>query len=210
MFNHYFRLTCLSLAFCSSISFAGSVEVALNFDKKPAKFGIAYLYDENAPPIEGVVDQQDKQFVHGVVAVSPNTAVSFKNSDSVDHNIFVNELSKDFSLQFDIGLMPAYSEIKHQVDWDNGTLIRIGCKIHPKMKGYIANIKSKSHANFEFKKKKKDYSLSLKDASYPAQVKILLDRHEPVIATLTDANPVTVDLIKKGKKRGTATLQFSE
>lgn len=195
--------------FFSTASIAGTVDVELNFDKKPAKFGITYLYDESAPMLSGTVDQKDKKFIDGVVTVSPDSILTFKNSDSVDHNIFANELSDSLSLQFDVGLMPVDSEQELAVDWSNGTLVRIGCKIHPKMKSYVANIKAKEFSVFDFKKTEKLYKVELNSDLESAEVKILLDRYDPISISVKPGESQSIDLVKKGKKKGTAIISHN-
>ena len=93
------------------------------FDKKPPKVGVLYVPGSGAP-INGELNQQDKKFLSKMVVVSPNSTISFKNSDSVDHNIFANDMKT--GVRFDVGLMNAFDfgQAQARLDNANATAIR--------------------------------------------------------------------------------------
>ncbi len=84
------------------------------------------------PP--AVIDQKDKVFLPGVLAARPGTAVSMHNSDAIQHNAFAS----DKAATFDTGLNAPGSDTAVKVDWPAGTVVRLGCKIHPAMQVWIA------------------------------------------------------------------------
>ncbi len=141
---------------------AETLTAKLTFDKKPPKAGVLFIPGEGEA-IKAELNQSDKKFSSKLVVVSPNGSLTFKNSDSLDHNIFANDVKK--GVKFDVGLMPERAEITQEVDWSTDMLVRVGCKIHPTMKAYVANIQAKVYEALEFEKKVKEYDYTLENVA---------------------------------------------
>jgi len=93
------------------------------------------------------------------------------------------------------------------MDWAKDTIVRIGCKIHPKMRAYIANINSDHFQIFEFQKKKKTYSVHITDVpTLNREITLMIPKYDAITITLNKGENKTIDITKKGKVRGTLTL----
>jgi plastocyanin len=87
------------------------------------------------PPIPTLVDQRDHEFVPRVVAVLAGQAVKFSNSDPANHN--VRTLSPLPTNEFNVftGIDGSYTH--HFAADPQQRPIRLGCDIHPWMRGWI-------------------------------------------------------------------------
>jgi len=151
------------------------------------------------------MDQLDKQFTKKVSVGAPDSKVTFKNGDDFDHNIFANDLANKIS--FDIGLMPSGQTSELKMDWLPDTIVRIGCKIHPKMRSYIANVNSDYYQAFEFQKKIKTYPVNILEVpAHNRDIVLMIPKYEQLTLNLMQGESKTVDIVKKGKVKGTLTL----
>jgi len=82
-------------------------------------------------PGHAVMDQMNRAFVPGVLAVAVGTSVDFPNNDSVSHQVYSFSPAKRFQL-------PLYKGKSHEpVLFDKPGLVVLGCNIHDQMVGYI-------------------------------------------------------------------------
>ena len=191
----------LALPVTAADQFTGQI----SFSSRPAVVAVLYVPGPGAQAQTPVVDQVDKQFAESLVVVAPGESVEFKNSDAVDHNIFANDIRKN--ARFDVGLMPPGGQQAIPADWNENTLVRVGCKIHPKMRMYIASLEARYHKVVEFDSRTREYPLSL--AGVPADAETLVVRipkYDVVELDLRGASAWTVPLTKGGKPRGEITL----
>jgi hypothetical protein len=65
------------------------------------------------------------------------------------------------------------------MDWPDETLVRVDCKIHPKMRGYAANVKTVHFYPFPFKKKVKSYNFKIDDVPSEKKQLILVMKKHP-------------------------------
>lgn len=77
------------------------------------------------------IDQIDKQFVPGVMAVRVNTLVRFPNSDDIRHHVYSFSPAKKFELRLYHGMTA------EPVLFDKPGTVVLGCNIHDSMVGYI-------------------------------------------------------------------------
>ena len=185
---------------------AGDVTAEFSFTKRAPKVALVYFpEDASAPTTAVTVDQADKQFSKLLVVAPKGTQLSFKNSDAVQHNIFADD--KDAGVSFDSGLADPGATTGQEIDWDEGKIVRIGCKIHPKMSMYGGSVASKHYTIVEFNK---ETTKSVTLAGVPdglTKVKIWIARFDPQEATLAPGGTATVELTRKGKPYGTLTLK---
>lgn len=78
-----------------------------------------------------VIDQINKHFVPGVMAVRVNTQVRFPNSDDIRHHVYSFSPAKKFELRLYHGLSA------EPVLFDKPGTVVLGCNIHDSMVGYI-------------------------------------------------------------------------
>ena len=151
------------------------------------------------------VDPLDKKFSAPLFVSTPDNKLLFRNSDSMDHNVYADD--KRAGVKFDVGLMQPAAEEEISVNWDEAALVRIGCKIHPKMKAYVANVPSDEFVQLDFsnKIKKRQFVFQVNKPD-GVEVKLILPRFNPVSLTLVKGQPQTVELVKGKKVKGSVTL----
>ncbi len=202
-----FLLLCAALHWPAT-SLADVISGEISFIKRAPFSGVLFVKQDKAAQVTATMDQLDKAFTKKAVVGSPGSAIIFKNGDSFDHNIFANDLDKKIS--FDVGLMPSGQTSELTIDWQKNTMVRIGCKIHPKMRAYIANVNSDLYQVFEFQKKVKQYSVNIEDVPGSSkQLAFMIPKYDTIELSLAPGESKTVDIIKKGKVKGTLTLTRS-
>lgn len=181
------------------------VTASVDFDKRPPRVGVLYVPADRheLPPAE--IDQIDKTFTQSLVVAAPGGSVTFKNSDDVNHNVFANDIKNGAS--FDIGLMSPGGETSIPVNWKEQSVIRVGCKIHPKMRTYIATFPAAFYRVVEFRPDQKNYAIDLSDLPDNAEHVILrIPNYEQVVIDLNDKRSWSKQIVKKGKPRGQIVL----
>lgn len=102
---------------------------------KPLNNAVAALVPEIKPvfntPAEARIDQRNRMFIPGVMAVRTNTLVRFPNSDDIRHHVYSFSPAKKFELRLYHGMtaQPVLFE-------KPGTVV-LGCNIHDSMVAYI-------------------------------------------------------------------------
>lgn len=203
--NHltrHFLGALLSLSLVSPV-FADTVKGTLNFKKKPAKAGVIYEVKSSFDKVVGTINQKDKKFTEKIGVASLGGELKMNNNDEFEHNIFANDLKQD--IKFDIGLMPPGSSQSIKADWKPNSIVRIGCKIHPKMRSYVANIPSDNYKSFEIGKKEKSYSFELANVTENKLV-LLLAGMDNIEITLAKGESKTFDIVRKNKPKGQLTI----
>lgn len=123
------------LAACVLCLPARAAEVVLNLSDgtAPVAEAVASLHATaaEAPAATAVMDQRNSEFVPGVLPVQVGTAVSFPNSDQVQHQVYSFSTPKPFELPLYAGTPPA------PIRFDRPGVVVVGCNIHDWMIGYI-------------------------------------------------------------------------
>ncbi len=116
---------------------AGTITGTVRVPNGRASDAVVYLvsggdYDV-APQVEHpVIDQVGLRFLPSVVVVLPGTAVEFRNSDPVFHNVFSPEGSGE---EFNLGRYPMGDSRSHTFKAHGAHVIL--CHIHPEMVAYV-------------------------------------------------------------------------
>lgn len=194
-------LIALSLA-VSTNGIAANLSGSLTFDKKAPFTGVLYAKGGSGPKTDNL-DQANKVFDKKLLVVGKGGEITFKNSDSFQHNIFANDATNN--VKFDVGLMEQGQSKQITTDWDEGTVTRIGCKIHPKMRSYIANVNSDAYHVFPFAKGQKDYPFDL-DVGSHSQFTLNIPKYDPINVNMSAGETKTIEVTRKGKKKATLTL----
>ncbi|MBT3783530.1 hypothetical protein HOF92_01065 [bacterium] len=172
--------------------------------------GLAFL-PQTKKKIEArnpVIDQIDKQFTKPISLASPGAKIRFKNSDSVNHNIYAND--KKSGVNIDIGMKAPGEEAEIPVDWDSGRVIKLGCKIHPKMRTYVANINSDYYALFKMDPAQKEVSFQIKNIPEDLDRFIFwLPRYDEIEISLPRKGRITREVTRKGKVRGELEINMN-
>lgn len=186
---------------------AGSLTGEFKFEKAPPSVALVY-FDEEIPAGNApcpVVDQKDKKFVNKMLVGRTGCRIQFKNSDSVDHNIY----SKDpkSGVDFDAGLLSPGQTSQTVLNWHPDAVIKIGCKIHPKMQAYIANVSSKHHRIIEFKPQERAAGFTLeKIPDNLTKIRIWFPKQDPIEAELKMGEAKQWQILEKGEPAGVLSL----
>lgn len=185
---------------------AGEISGTLSFVKKPPSVVLVYMADDKSADKseKRTLDQKDQQFTKKLVVAPSGSKISFVNSDNTDHNVYASD--QKAGAEFDIGLAPPGSTIDQAVTWEKDAVVRVGCKIHPRMRTYVATVASKYHQVLELDRTKSDHSFSLEVPDGVKVVRVWLPNYDPVEFTLEPGGENKVDLIKKAKVYGTLTI----
>lgn len=202
--QHLRFIALVTVFFIGSFARAGELTGVLLFAKKPPFAGALYAKETAGGITSATLDQMNKVFSKKVFAIANGGKIQFKNSDTFQHNIFADDPSS--GVKFDVGLMESGMEANLDVAWEEGTLTRIGCKIHPKMRSYILNIQSESVQLFEFNRDVKEYPISLNVANDVTSFALKLPKYDPVEFDLLVGESKTIEVTRKGKLRGTLTV----
>lgn len=202
------KIAAAALLLTSFQGFADVVTGKLEFVKKPPFAGLLYVEGSGGSDKKPLIDQKDKQFTTKIAVGSPNNTMMFKNSDTFDHNIYANDGKQ--KVKFDVGLMTPNNQTQITINWPEETLVRIGCKIHPKMRSYIANVNSDHFHAFEFEKKVKSYDIKID--SVPGdknKLVLMMPKYDKLVVDLKKGESKTVEVKRKGKVSATLTLNRS-
>lgn len=204
------RSVCSILAFLAVSSchtaFADVLQGEFKFEKRAPSVALVYLPEDTSlsADVKTVVDQKDKQFTQKMFVTSKGANAIFKNSDGINHNIFAND--KKAGVKFDVGLMNPGGSTVHKVEWDE-KIVKCSCKIHPRMKTWIASISSKYYKVIEFQKGTTEFSFEMN--GFPenfSQLKVWMPNYDPIELSLSKGESQDTALIKRGKTYGTLTL----
>lgn len=200
-------LSALSFLTCFP-AMANELVFTINFDKRPPFTALAYI-DDGGQSKTITIDQKDKKFLSPAYVITTDDKLVFKNSDDIDHNIYANSPAN--GVKFDVGIIEPQSETAIDGSkWPKNSFVRIGCKIHPKMKSYIANINSSNSKTLVFTNKKKRYITKLENITGEQKATLWMPKYELIQTTLSEGQSKTVDIVKNGKKRGTVTIEYRE
>jgi len=186
---------------------ADTINGTLTFDKKAAFVGLFYANEVTQGPSAASVDQKGKLFTDKLAVVGKGGNVEFNNSDDFQHNIFAND--PNTNVKFDVGLMEPGQTSNVDVDWSENTLTRVGCKIHPRMRTYIANVTTETYQVIDFQKKDKSYQINLDVAAGQNHFSLVIPKYDKIDISLGKGESKTVDVTRKGKKKATLTLSRS-
>ena len=204
---HIFVIT-IYLSIAAFSANADVISGKIEFLKKPPKAGVIYEVKSSYKTISPRLNQTNKQFSEMIVVGSMKSSLHLKNEHSLDHNIFANDIKQD--VKFDVGLMSPASDTDINLDWKENTLVRVGCKIHPKMRSYIANIPSDNFVSFEFSKKQKNAPFELGNVLAGSDTFfLLLAGYDSLEIKIKKGETKSVDLVRKGKKKGIIELTRS-
>ena len=187
--------------------FAGTLTGKFTFTEIPASVALVYFADDHSSSKSSAieVDEKDKKFMRKLVVGSNGTEITFKNSDNLEHNIYANDLKT--KVNFDVGLIAPGNDSKVVMNWKEGEIIRVGCKIHPKMEAYIANISSTHYAIVEFTSTDKNQAFKIDNVpDNISHVRVWFPKHDPIESIAIKGTKQQVDIIKNIKVVGSLSL----
>ena len=201
-------LLAISSVILSCIAFSDTISGTFEFDLRKPYVALIYFTDDtdSGPELCGFLDQKNKAFSSRLVASKTDCEVSLKNSDSISHNIFANDMKTGAS--FDVGLIPPEGSSSTIVNWDEGKVVRVGCKIHPQMRSYIANVPSRRFAIVDFGSDSlsAEFAIDHVPASTKSMV-IWFPRMDPISVEVERGANLTIQVTKKGRPYGRVNLK---
>lgn len=208
MITHSVKLVSAIIALgVSTFAAAGTLEGVLTFEKRNPYVGVAFFSDatDGGPEICGALDQKDKAFSDMLVVGKTGCEIGFTNSDDTDHNIFANDLESGVS--FDVGLIEPGGSAATTVSWSEGHLVRLGCKIHPKMVSYIANLPTRHFSVIEFVNGQSETHFAIGNVPDDAsEVTVILQPLDPIVVEIQPGESKEVEVTRSGKAFGTLVL----
>ena len=116
----------------------------------------------------------------------------------MQHNVFVN--NQEAGLEYDSKLSDPRTSADMPIDCNDYTFISVGCKIHPKMRLWVGNLKSEHVYVAEFAKGELRKEASLEGVADSAQsIKIWIPRFDPAELELAPGETKSVELTRNGK-----------
>ncbi len=186
-------------------AYSESITGNISFNKRAPFAGVFYSVKGEQSNQATNVDQLNKQFTKPVFVMNPGANLQFFNSDDIGHNIYAN--SSDYSVKFDVGLMNPGTELRMDVEWPDEAFVRISCKIHPKMKAYIANLPSDNFTAIEFDRKINEYDFQLDNIGDSDDIfRLWMSGYDTLNIDLNGKQTLSIPITKRGKEYGQLTL----
>ncbi|MDT8448416.1 MAG: hypothetical protein RRB13_16105 [bacterium] len=200
MFRPSFWLL-LGLA-CAPLASAWELSGLMEFSTRPPTGMVVYLPEDQGRQGEQLLDQKNKAFLPEFLLIPPGAQMKIKNSDEVDHNVYAND--REAKVQFDIGLRPPGSTVSVPVDWNEGTLVKLSCSIHPNMRAWVLPVSSRYAQAFKIPSRARSFSFSLKNLPEKySKIRLLVPGYSEIEASLPSAGELTIPLERKGRGKGT-------
>lgn len=190
----------------SRFALADTLEGTFTFNKRAPKVALIYFPEDDGLSLDTptLVDQKNEQFTTRILVTRKGTKATFQNSDAVNHNIFAHD--EKAGVKFDIGLMPPGGSTQQEITWED-QVVRCGCKIHPKMRLWIASISSQYYKAIEFEKKAKTASFTIDNVPETlSKIKVWMPKYALAEVELKSGESKDVALIRKDKPRGVLQL----
>ena len=127
----------LALLASGVLVYGGSISGKINGRKGTAVVYIEAIAGKTFPPPDShiAIDQKSLQFQPPVIVILAGSTVDFRNSDTVQHNIFWPSVSGNKKLSHNMGIWPQ-GEIR-SFKFNTPGIVSLLCDIHPEMSGYI-------------------------------------------------------------------------
>ena len=191
-------------------SVAGTIEGEINFRYVVPYTGLIYFYDESNEHIESIeIQQKDREFNQKIFVAHPGSTIKFRNSDEISQNVFAN--SPENNVTFDLGLIKPGDSTEINVDWEPYSVIRIGSRVNPKARAYIANIPGEMYSPLDLGPRVKNYAVTMN--IYNREILsfgIWLPKYDPVKITLKPGEKITFPLMKNGSKHGEIVARWND
>ncbi len=125
-----------ALGVCLDLHGGGIAVTVRDVKGAPVADAVVYAKGRGAGPLrpekQGVIDQQDKQFIPYVTAVQVGTSILFPNKDNIRHQVYSLSRAKKFELPLYAGIPAA------PIVFDKEGFVTLGCNIHDWMIAYVA------------------------------------------------------------------------
>lgn len=184
----------------------GKLVGQVSFSKKPPKVALVYFSEDTGLTGDVTVDQLNKQFATYLAVGSPGQQMVFKNSADIAHNVYADDPVR--GVKFDLGLVEPQSEFSavRTISWESGGVVKIGCKIHPKMRAYIASLASRFYAVVPLEgRQEASFELEAPEAGL-TKVVVWIPKYDRLEVAIASGETLEVTLERNGKPKGTLVL----
>ena len=198
--SHYtFKPIIAALLIGSQSLNAETVSGVFTYTERGLGASIIYIdSDKDVAPVTVRVNQVNKEFSEKIIIAPKGSKITFDNSDTVQHNVFVN--NQEAGVEYGSKLSDPGTSADMPIDCNDYTFISVGCKIHPKMRLWVGNLKSEHVYVAEFAKGKLRKEASLEGVADSAQsIKIWIPRFDPAELELAPGEAKSVEVTRKGK-----------
>ncbi|MGB0372529.1 MAG: hypothetical protein ACPGN3_14440 [Opitutales bacterium] len=203
------HISTLALLLCANLAYGtNTIKGVFSYTKRAPEASIIYIEsDKEVEPVTIRVNQVNKEFSENIVIAPAGSKITFDNSDTVQHNVFASDSAA--GIEFDSKLSDPGNSADMDVNWSDNTFISVGCKIHPKMRLWVGNLKSQHVAVAEFAKGELNKEVSLEGVPAEAQsIKVWIPRFDSAVVDIAPGESKTIDLTRKGKTYGSLELTF--
>jgi len=153
------------ILFLLSVTQAGADEVNFGFEFinfKPSD-GLILVENNNLSHDDIVIDQKGKKFINNFFVLNNDGDLLIRNSDKYGHNVYINDRVND--IKYNSGLIKKGDSKKVKIDINRNSIVRVGCKIHPRMKSYIVKSKSNKFKEVKFFKNNNENKFKIVDVT---------------------------------------------
>ncbi|MDO3384812.1 methylamine utilization protein [Gilvimarinus sp. SDUM040013] len=143
--NNWIARFTIALVFCYTAQAVVAAEISLTVtdaDGSPLPSAVVWLPGGNVTPraTPYVMNQRNRQFEPGVLAVPTGSRVAFPNSDSVMHHVYSFSPVKRFEIKL-------YKDSPGEpLLFPTAGVVQLGCNIHDWMLGYIVVVDADTFA----------------------------------------------------------------
>lgn len=135
----------IGLICCCIDTHSAELQLTINDNQRqPLKDAVAALIPEQkkvfSQPLVATIDQHNKMFAPGVMAIRTNTLMKFPNSDDIRHHVYSFSPAKKFELRLYHGMTA------EPVLFDKPGTVVLGCNIHDSMVAYIFVVDTEYYA----------------------------------------------------------------
>ncbi len=194
------------LVYACNTASADVLQGAFTFQNKAPSVALVYFPEDTSlsPVSEVVVDQVNKKFSLKLVIATKGSTIIFRNLDAIKHNIFSRDRKAD--VKIDLGLSQPGISVDQKVTWED-KIVKFGCKIHPKMRMWVASIASQYYKIVEFAKDAKKANFEMRDIpDHVSTVRIWLPKYPSSEIRLQKGESKDIELYNWGSSSDTLTL----
>jgi plastocyanin len=134
----------LAAVLLMAVTDTGVVTGSIRSRMVPVDGAVVFLTSEEGLPVAPettVIDQRNLRFVPALVVVPPGSAVVFRNSDPLLHNVFSPRRN---GMGFNLGTYPSPGERAQEFPTEGQYVVL--CHVHPEMVAYVVVAGSHHHA----------------------------------------------------------------
>ena len=134
--NYLLYTTLLLYLFSSPVLASTTLKGEMTFSRRAPEVALIYFIEDRSlsSKVQPTLNQKNKAFEPKLVVGRKGAKVAITNSDPLNHNVYAAD--KELKVNFDTGLASPKSVFYKEIDWEADTVVKVGCKIHPRMRAW--------------------------------------------------------------------------